>query len=211
MKIRLEFEKNIRYISHLELMKAMGKILKRADLPLKYTNGFNPHIVLSIANPIPVGVCGKSEFADFELTQNVEKKEIIERIKNASPDGIFIKDIHIDCEKDFNSSFKAFYEIEVSVSDEKAMIAYLTNDVLEVEKTTKGKTKVINLKEYIYEFSYDKKEDCLIINCVLSCGQQKNLNPMLIKKALEKNGLVIKRFLPLRLDVTDEKNEDFRR
>jgi radical SAM-linked protein len=211
MKVRLEFEKNIRYISHLELMKAMGKILKRADLPLKYSNGFNPHIVLSVANPIPVGVCGKSEFADFELTCDMDKDEIIKRIKKASPAGIFIKDIHINCKKDFNSADRAFYEIEISVSDEEKLKEYLARDVMEVEKTSKGKTKIINLKEYIYDISYKKDDESLILKCTLACGQQKNLNPMLMKKAIENEGLAFRRFLPLRLDVTDGNNEDFRR
>lgn len=211
MKVRLEFEKNIRYISHLELMKAMGKILKRADLPLKYTNGFNPHIVLSVANPIPVGVCGKSEFADFELTCDVSKDEILKKITKASPQGIFIKDVHINCKKDFNSADKAFYEIEISASDEERLKEYLKRDIIEVEKTSKGKTKIINLKEYIYETSYEKNEDGMVLKCTLACGQKKNLNPMLMKKAIESEGVTLKRFLPLRLDVTDENNEDFRR
>ena len=66
MKVRLQFEKNVRYISHLELMRAIQRILKRSGLPIRYSEGFNPHIVLSIAVPIPVGVCGLKEYADFE-------------------------------------------------------------------------------------------------------------------------------------------------
>ncbi len=211
MKIRLEFEKNIRYISHLELMKAMGKILKRAELPVKYSNGFNPHIVLSVANPIPVGVCGKSEFADFELTKPMSEEEIMNKLENASPSGIAMKKLHIDCKKDFNSSYKAFYEIEVSSSDNEGFIAFLDRSEINVEKKSKGKTKIINLKDYIYEASFDKKDGFMIMNCTLACGQQKNLNPMLMKKAIEESGIDVYRFLPVRTDVTDENGEDFRR
>ncbi len=211
MKIRLEFEKNIRYISHLELMKAMGKILKRADLPLKYSNGFNPHIVLSVANPIPVGVCGKSEFADFELIKDMDFEEVKKRLTEASPSGIAIKELHIDCKKDFNSSYKAFYEIEIKTSSDEKIPEFFEKDEINVEKKAKGKIKLINLKEYIYSAEFEKKDEFFVIKCVLACGQQKNLNPMLIKKALSENGFEIFKFLPVRFDVTDENNEDFRR
>ncbi len=211
MKLRLEFEKNIRYISHLELMKAMGKILKRAALPLKYSNGFNPHIILSVANPIPVGVCGKSEFADFELTKEMEKEEILSKLRVASPKGILIKDLHIGCEKSFNSSYKAFYEIEIKTSSDDKLLDFFEKPKIEIEKKAKGKIKIIDLKEYIYDISVETNGENSSVKCVLACGQQKNLNPMLIKKALEKDGIEIFRFLPVRLDVTDENGEDFRR
>ena len=91
MKIRLEFEKNIRYISHLELMKAIQKILKRTGLKIKYSQGYNPHIILSVANPIPVGVCGKSEFADFELENDMDEAELLKLLTEASPVGFVPK------------------------------------------------------------------------------------------------------------------------
>ncbi len=211
MKLRLEFEKNIRYISHLELMKAMGKILKRAELPLKYSNGFNPHIVLSVANPIPVGVCGKSEFADFELTKDMPEEDIISKLEMASPKGIFMKKLHIDCEKSFNSSYKAFYEIEIKTACDEKLPDFFEKPEINVEKKAKGKIKIINLREYIYDISIQENSESLSLKCVLACGQQKNLNPMLIKKALEEEGIEVFRFLPVRLDVTDENGEDFRR
>ena len=158
MKIRLEFEKNIRYISHLELMKAMGKILKRADLPLKYSNGYNPHIILSVANPIPVGVCGKSEFADFELTKEMDGEEILSRLQKASPKGILMKKLHIDCEKSFNSSYKAFYEIEIKTSCDEKLADFFKKPEINVEKKAKGKIKLINLCEYIYDILVEEND-----------------------------------------------------
>lgn len=211
MKIRLEFEKNIRYISHLELMKAMGKILKRADLPLKYSNGYNPHIILSVANPIPVGVCGKSEFADFELTNKMDGEEILSRLQKASPKGILMKKLHINCEKSFNSSYKAFYEIEIKTSCDEKLADFFKKPEINVEKKAKGKIKLINLCEYIYDILIEENDGDFVLKCTLACGQSKNLNPMLIKKALSEDGFEVLRFLPVRFDVTDENGEDFRR
>lgn len=211
MKIRLEFEKNIRYISHLELMKAIQKILKRSRLKIKYSQGFNPHIILSVANPIPVGVCGKNEFADFETEDNITKEELLKRLNEASPRGILAKNAYIDCKKDFNSSYKAVYEIYVKASDEEKIRGFFEKDVIEVEKKAKGKIKIINLKEYIYSYDFLKKDGDFVIKCSLACGNKKNLNPNLIKKAMEESGIEISSFLPFRYDVLDENNEDFRR
>lgn len=211
MKVRLEFEKNIRYISHLELMKAIQKILKRSQLKIKYSQGFNPHIILSVANPIPVGVCGKNEFADFEIEDNIDNVELLKRLNDASPRGIVAKNVYINCKKDFNSAYKANYDIFVNSSDEEKIEDFFSQDVIEVEKKAKGKIKIINLKEYIYSVNFEKKDEDILLKCELACGNQKNLNPNLIKKAMENQNIGINSFLPVRYDVLDENNEDFRR
>lgn len=211
MKIRLEFEKNIRYISHLELMKAIQKILKRTGLKIKYSQGYNPHIILSVANPIPVGVCGKSEFADFELEDDVDEKILLDLLVSSSPVGLVPKNIYKECKKDFNSSYKAVYKIEVNSAETDKIKDFFNEDVIEVEKKAKGKIKIINIKEYIYSYSFEENCSGFFINCELACGTAKNLNPNLIKKALEEKNIDIKAFLPVRFDVLDENNEDFRK
>lgn len=211
MKVRLEFEKNIRYISHLELMRAIQKILKRSGLKIKYSQGFNPHIILSVANPIPVGVCGKSEFADFETEDNIEKDELLKKLNDASPKGILAKNVYIDCKKDFNSSYKAIYDIAVDSDDWDKIKNFFEKETIEVEKKAKGKIKIIDLKEYIYSYSFEEHGNEKSIKCELACGNQKNLNPNLMKKAMENDNISINSFLPVRYDVLDENNEDFRR
>ena len=211
MKIRLEFEKNIRYISHLELMKAIQKILKRTGLKIKYSQGYNPHIILSVANPIPVGVCGKSEFADFELENDMDEAELLKLLTEASPVGFVPKKIYKECKKDFNSTYKAIYKIEVNSLKEDKIMEFFDADLIEVDKKAKGKIKTINIKDYIYTYSFEKTQDGFFINCELACGTQKNLNPNLIKKALDDRNINVESFLPVRLEVLDENNDDFRK
>lgn len=192
-------------------MKAIQKILKRSKLKIKYSQGFNPHIILSVANPIPVGVCGKNEFADFEIEDNITKEELLKRLNDASPRGILAKDVYINCKKDFNGAYKAVYDIYIKSDNEEKIKDFFEKDVIEVEKKAKGKIKIIDLKEYIYSYDFKKENDDFVIKCELACGNKKNLNPNLIKKAMEDDGIVIDSFLPVRFDVLDEENEDFRR
>ena len=72
LRVRLLFEKTgpARYISHLDLTRTFQRAFRRADLPLSYSEGFNPHPYLSVARPLPVGVSSFCELLDFGLEDN---------------------------------------------------------------------------------------------------------------------------------------------
>ena len=209
MKVRLIFEKNVRYISHLELMRTIQRILKRSGLPLKYSEGFNPHIILSIAIPIPVGVCGIKEYADFELKEDIEPKEILKSLQNAADNGIKPTGICIDCKKSFNSVVYASYKIDVVSEEADKIIEFLSRDEINTEKKAKGKIKIINLKEYIHNINFEKTANGLKIDCLLNCGNEKNLNPMLIRKAILKENISLDVFNATRLCVYDNDMKEF--
>ncbi len=210
MKLRLLFEKNIKYISHLDLMKAMQKILKRTGLPLKYSEGFNPHMALMIANPLPLGIVGKQEFAEFELKTDVIKfGEIKEKLMQACPEGIVPLELFAPPFKNFNLTTNADYEIELRTPDIEGVEAFLNRDSIVVEKFSKGKTKCIDLKELIFRLELKKTATGgqLLLNC--ACGNEKNLNPMLLKKAMVEAGIQLDAFLPVRLGFYDRDGQGF--
>jgi len=69
MRVRVQFEKTgpLRFVGHLDFMRTFQKIIKRSGLDAVYTAGFNPHMVLSFADPLGVGQESTSEFADIEF------------------------------------------------------------------------------------------------------------------------------------------------
>jgi hypothetical protein len=69
MRIRLRFEKTgaVRFIGHLDFMRSFQKIVRLSGLPAVYTTGFNPHMILSFADPLGVGVESTAEYADLEM------------------------------------------------------------------------------------------------------------------------------------------------
>jgi radical SAM-linked protein len=209
MKVRMKFEKNIKYISHLDLMKAMQKILTRTGLPVKYSEGFNPHIILSIANPIPVGVVGLCEFADFELNDELDKNYILNKLILASPEGIKPIDLYFNCNKSFNLAQIATFDIAIISNESEKIIDFLNKDEIFVEKKAKGKIKTINLKEYIYECNIEKTIIGLDIKLCCACGNTKNLNPLLIKKAILTNNINLDDFSVKRTGVFDGNMDDF--
>ena len=89
-KLRLRFEKTGRaiYISHLDLMRTMQRVFLRADCPLKYSEGFNPHALISILLPLSVGVGSVCELMDFQLREEVDLAALPERLTAVMPEGI---------------------------------------------------------------------------------------------------------------------------
>ncbi|MBO5409191.1 MAG: DUF2344 domain-containing protein [Clostridia bacterium] len=216
MKIRLQFEKNIKYISHLDLMKAVQKILKRTGYPLKYSEGFNPHMVLSIANPLPLGIVGKQEFLDFELkTDSISFGELKEKLTLASPKGIVPVEIYTEDGtlvkklKNFNLTTNADYDIAIRTSQGNQICNFLARETIPVEKFSKGKIKIIDLKELIFRYEITDTKDGvqLLLNC--ACGNEKNLNPLLLKKAMQTAGIEITAFSPVRLGFYDAEGNGF--
>ena len=70
MKYRVKFSKNgpVRFVGHLDMMRYFQKAIRRAGLPIKYSEGFNPHQIMSFAAPLGVGVTSDGEYMDIELS-----------------------------------------------------------------------------------------------------------------------------------------------
>ena len=88
-KLRLRFEKSGRavYISHLDLMRTMQRAFQRADYGLKYSEGFNPHPILSILLPLSVGASSVCELMDFSLAEEADLAALLEKLTAAMPEG----------------------------------------------------------------------------------------------------------------------------
>ena len=87
MKMIVVFEKSprLRHIGHLDLMRAMQRALRRSGLPLCYSKGFNPHILLNFAAPLSVGMPGKKEIMEVPLEKDVSTQEFLEKLSAALP------------------------------------------------------------------------------------------------------------------------------
>ncbi len=93
-KIKFIFSKKgqMKYISHLDLMRLFMRALRRADLPLKMTQGFSPHPKLSIKRALKLGLESDNEEAAIVLTEEFPLSEFKDRLQRQLPEGIEIKD-----------------------------------------------------------------------------------------------------------------------
>lgn len=95
-KLRMRFSKSGRaiWLSHLDLMRTMQRAFLRAEYPLKYSEGFNPHAQISILLPLSVGVSSICELMDFQLKDDVDLKEIPEKLTAVMPEGIVVHEVY---------------------------------------------------------------------------------------------------------------------
>jgi len=89
-RLRIHYEKKgiAVFISGKNLQKIIERTLRRADAPLKYTEGFSPHPKISYGHPLPVGVSGENESFDAYLTEKIETRGFIDGSRELLPEGI---------------------------------------------------------------------------------------------------------------------------
>ena len=120
-EVRLRFSKTgrLKYISHLDINRAMSRALKRAGIPLWYTEGFNPHPYMSFSLPLSLGVESLCESVDLRITGEITNKEIKDRLNSVLPEDLKIVDVY----DDFRDN------IEIVYSDYVYKFAFADNDL----------------------------------------------------------------------------------
>ena len=88
MRIVYAVGEAVKYISHLDLLRAWERILRRAGLPLAYSHGFNPHPRLVIAMPLPVGCTGAHEVIDAYMYEALKPAALLEALDGQMPPGL---------------------------------------------------------------------------------------------------------------------------
>ncbi len=90
MRIVYAVGEAVKYISHLDLLRAWERILRRAELPLAYSHGYNPHPRLVIAMPLPVGCTGAHEVIDAYFYEPVTATELSQMLDGQLPQGLVV-------------------------------------------------------------------------------------------------------------------------
>jgi radical SAM-linked protein len=116
--MRLLFEKTdlARLISHLDLMRTLQRAFARAELPLAFSEGFNPHPYLSVARPLSVGIESRYELLDFGLSETVDPDALPARLNRVLPAGVRVRRAYLSSEgrKSFGDIAWAGYEIRLA-------------------------------------------------------------------------------------------------
>ncbi|MDR3594752.1 TIGR03936 family radical SAM-associated protein [Clostridium sp.] len=190
-------EENIKFISHLDVLKTIQKNIRRAGLPIEFSQGFNPHMNTSIAQPLSVGVYSNGEYMDMVLITEMDEKEIVDKLNKTAPSGIkYISALAIpykEGEKKVPQAMAlidaARYTIKVKYSDVSNLEEEI-NKLLEikewniVKKSKKGE-KEVNIRLLVKEFSFWIKDEELILNVVISTGSREHLSADLLVQYIQ--------------------------
>lgn len=173
---------SVKYISHLDFLRCINRSFKRAKIPVKYSQGFNPHILLNIGLPCPVGVSSECEMLDIELKCEMDPALIVKNLDDAMPSGIKI----LSAERKTNHP--DFFDIEFAeyditfVSDKEIDTEdFVNEECVMIEKKSKRGMKEVNIKEFVKEMKLESLGDKkYALNCIISAGNKLNLKPDLL-------------------------------
>lgn len=190
--VRLWFKKSglAIYISHLDMNRCMTRAVRRAGIPLWYTEGFNPHPYMTFLMPLPLGQTGLREPLDIRIEEDMSFDEIKSRLNSAMPEGIKIVDVCEPVNKP-NEIAAAEYEIEtVFLSEGEAegfaagASSVIEGGVLNAEKRSKRGIKTVNLCEMVRSFDCQADGCAVRIRTVLAAGNTVNLNAELLMNSI---------------------------
>ncbi|MDO5713641.1 MAG: TIGR03936 family radical SAM-associated protein [Tissierellia bacterium] len=187
MKLRGEFTKlgNIKYISHLDLMRVFSRAFQRGNIPVLYSEGFNPHPLFTLGNPLSLGVESESEFLEIEVEDHLDPKDFKKAMNEVLPEGIRILRVY----KNFNpkaiqqqiTSMKYTFTWEEEGHDENGLDHFLNQDeILITRKRKKGRKKIEveeDVKDRIFKAGLKKNGNQVILWAILSSGENTHLRP----------------------------------
>ena len=206
-----------RYVSHLDLMRAMTRSVRRAEVPLWYTEGYNPHPYLTFALPLSLGMESLYESMDIRIDGDITNEEIFELMKGSMPPGIEITSVEDPVDDPKKIAFGEF-DLLFDCEDAKSLTAFiddmLSQDELIVQKLGKqGRKKVlkdINLMEYLKKSELSSNGSRVKLTVVFPAGSTTNINPTLLSdEIVKKAGGDIASFV-VRKRLMKENMENFR-
>ncbi len=190
-KYRVKFKKTgcMKFLGHLDVLRYFQKAIKRSGIPIAYSEGFNPHQLLSFAAPLSVGVESGGEYFDMELLSEVPENEIVKSLDDTMVEGVEIIDARLLSGKVQNAMAAvsaARYRIDCEGDNGQKIHDFISNasDFVIVKKTKKSERE-IDLLPLIYECTFDDG----VLRMTLPCGSTENIKPQLvIDSYIEKSG-----------------------
>ena len=183
-----EFEKmgRMSWFSHLDLQNTMQRALRRAQLPVAYSQGFNPHVLTSFATALSVGCQSRGEVMEVEMAGEISPEEFAEKLNACLPDGLKVRrcaPVPDSAPALMAKVAEAGYDITAPNADlTQAVETFLKAEEVMVEKRSKTKTRLVNIRPMVHEITcaFDGKDSRL--SMVL---EQTNANALKVELVMQ--------------------------
>lgn len=193
INLRVKFKKvgSLQYISHLDLVRTMTKIVTRARLPLWYTEGFNPKPKMVFAAPLSIGTESVCEFMDIRLSERVDTEPLKEALNRNMTDELVVLEAYYPETKLTELKWLG-YTILIDTkgaSEElaKKCTAAFLEDSIKVRKKEKLGGAEMEIKPLIKSAEVSCIDGKLCLECVLSADASAFLNPEYVVKYLKES------------------------
>lgn len=191
MKVRVKFAKEgvMKFIGHLDIMRYFQKAVKRAGLDASFSEGFSPHMIMSFAAPLGVGITSTGEYFDLELKSASSSKEMVKALNDTMANGMRVLSIRQVEEGKAGKamSLVAAADYLVTFRDGKApegdwkqsLAEFLKQPEIKIVKKTKKNEKEVDIRPFIYAMRLEGDN----IFMQLAAGSVKNTKPELVMEA----------------------------
>jgi len=182
MRMALEFAKQggAAYISHLDLQRAFSRAIRRSGLPVKLSEGFNPHYVVSFASALALGIESECECVEMQMAKEVSPEEFLGAMAAALPPGLAAKRavrLKDDAPKLMAALFEAEYMAELENADLEAVQAaardIMASEMVMATRNVKGVEKTTDIRPLITSLIFS---DAVLV-MRLSAAQDATLRP----------------------------------
>ena len=193
MNIRMKFKKHgcMKFIGHLDIMRYFQKAIRRADIDIAYSEGFSPHMIMSFAAPLGVGLTSEGEYVDLQVNSCVSSKAAVDALNRVMVDGMEVVSFKLLPETVKNAMasvaaadyFVNFREGYAPENWKEKFTAFLQKEEMLIVKKTKRSEAEVDLKPMLYQA---RIQDGGIFMQV-ACGSVNNLKPELVMEAFAKD------------------------
>ncbi|MBR2327039.1 MAG: TIGR03936 family radical SAM-associated protein [Clostridia bacterium] len=183
IKIRITFRKTaaVRYVSHLDMMRAFKRALRRSGLPIVYTEGFNVHPVMIFTPPLSVGYLSECELLDIGLTKDVPLKDILSALCRSLPEGFMATEVKYAKNK-ISDIYTSVYEIASPelLGKKEAFLSFAAEKEIIISRSTKGGEKTVDCAPFIKNAAFEEDGKTAKITLTLPSNNDISVNPRLV-------------------------------
>ena len=184
MIIRISFKlgEELKFLSHLDILRLFERAMKRAKIPIAYSKGFNPRPQIIFTPPLPLGMSSTCEYADIEFVEEFEPNMLINKLNEQLPQGVMIL-AAVEIQKAetniMNAISAAEYDIEVDKADKESLNKVINevlglSELVIMKKAKKG-MKPKDIRPMIYSIVLVETESNLVIRALVSSKVEENL------------------------------------
>lgn len=203
MIMRTKYSKTgmMKYLSHLDLVRLFERALRRAKIPIAFSQGYNPHPMISFASPLSIGVSSEAEHFDLVLAEPVDENEFTHKMNLVLPNEVCIMKAKFYNEKKLTSLMKESalltYHIEIRTAEpistdeiKKSIDVFMDkNDVFITKIIKKNKYKhrkqakstKVNIRPLIHSFTIKSiTEEGLILSLEIYNSDSGTVKPIIV-------------------------------
>lgn len=191
MRMLAVFEKGerIRHIGHLDIQRSVQRGLRRSGLPVAYSQGFNPHILITFASALSTGACGKREIMDVTMAEEVDEEEFLTRMNRAMPPEMQLKEARaVDSKHPSLMGMVRAAVYDLAIRDEEtgrilisAIPAMMEKERIPAMRKTKTKLTEVDIKTLILDISGEGNH----IRATLILNERESCKPQMLLDALK--------------------------